>query len=284
MEVRSESRARSVSISRASGGGADAQPGGAVGRGIGGRASGETVRDAFDDPASDPRPNVGIMLMPAARMGLLRWFEFSLRPRRTICEKRGEVAPELRDNELREFSNGGHVPQAAMCDRMGCGKEIDRQQSVSGRIEDTSSPGEEGLVSLATHGIVFAPGSAGTVQEIFQDACQNHYGTVQGLVSPMALFGTQYWTERLPVVPLLEALSSGANWSDRVITTDDPDTIVAFLENEGPRAADRRVEGNPGRPSTSWASRPSLERREDDVQIRNPLMQLRWVSVLPGTG
>ena len=98
---------------------------------------------------------------------------------------------------------------------------------------------EEGLVSLATHGIVFAPGSAGTVQEIFQDACQNHYGTVQGLVSPMALFGTQYWTERLPVVPLLEALSSGGSWFDRVITSDDPDTIVAFLEKEGPRAADR---------------------------------------------
>lgn len=98
---------------------------------------------------------------------------------------------------------------------------------------------EEGLVSLATHGIVFAPGSAGTVQEIFQDACQNHYGTVKGLVSPMALFGVQYWTERLPVVPLLEQLSNGAGWADRVITTDDAQAIVAFVERHGPRAADR---------------------------------------------
>jgi predicted Rossmann-fold nucleotide-binding protein len=102
---------------------------------------------------------------------------------------------------------------------------------------------EEGLVSLATHGIVFAPGSAGTVQEIFQDACQNHYGTVRGLVSPMALLGQAYWTETLPVVPLLESLSTGGNWKDRVLVSDSHDQIVAFIEEHGPRAADR----------TSWS-------------------------------
>jgi predicted Rossmann-fold nucleotide-binding protein len=98
---------------------------------------------------------------------------------------------------------------------------------------------EEGLVSLATHGIVFAPGSAGTVQEIFQDACQNHYGTVRGLVSPMALFGVQYWTQHLPVAPLLDTLSRGGGWEDRVVTGDDPQAIVAFLTSQGPRAANR---------------------------------------------
>jgi predicted Rossmann-fold nucleotide-binding protein len=98
---------------------------------------------------------------------------------------------------------------------------------------------EEGLVSLATHGIVFAPGSAGTLQEIFQDACQNHYGTVKGLVSPMALFGVAYWTERLPVLALLQRLSQGGRWADRVFASDDADAIVAFVEGQGPRAADR---------------------------------------------
>lgn len=98
---------------------------------------------------------------------------------------------------------------------------------------------EEGLVSLATHGIVFAPGSAGTVQEIFQDACQNHYGTVKGLVSPMALFGVTYWTERLPVLALLQGLSQGGRWADRVFASDDADAIVAFVEGQGPRAVDR---------------------------------------------
>ena len=98
---------------------------------------------------------------------------------------------------------------------------------------------EEGLVSLATHGIVFAPGSAGTVQEIFQDACQNHYGTVRGLVSPMALLGEEYWTQTIPVMPVLHELSRGGGWKDRVLLSDDPDEIIAFIEERGPRAADR---------------------------------------------
>ncbi len=36
---------------------------------------------------------------------------------------------------------------------------------------------EDGLLAIATHGVIFAPGSAGTTQEVFQDAAQNHYFT-----------------------------------------------------------------------------------------------------------
>ncbi len=31
---------------------------------------------------------------------------------------------------------------------------------------------EDGLLTIAKHGVIFAPGSAGTTQEIFQDATQ----------------------------------------------------------------------------------------------------------------
>ncbi|GAB4214461.1 MAG: LOG family protein [Sandaracinaceae bacterium] len=99
---------------------------------------------------------------------------------------------------------------------------------------------EEGLVSLATHGIVFAPGAGGTVQEIFQDACQNHYGTVRGEVAPMALFGVRYWREELPVMPALEALARRGGWSDRILLSDDPAEILAFLSRVGPRKLDRK--------------------------------------------
>lgn len=47
---------------------------------------------------------------------------------------------------------------------------------------------EDGLLAIAKGGVVFSPGSAGTIQEIFQDACQNHYVTT-GVVSPRALRG-----------------------------------------------------------------------------------------------
>ena len=37
---------------------------------------------------------------------------------------------------------------------------------------------EDGLLTVATGGIIYTPGSAGTVQEVFQDYTQNHYGSV----------------------------------------------------------------------------------------------------------
>jgi predicted Rossmann-fold nucleotide-binding protein len=102
-----------------------------------------------------------------------------------------------------------------------------------------NSTREEGLVSLATHGIVFAPGAAGTVQEIFQDACQNHYGTVRREVAPMVLFGKRFWSEEMPVWPVLEALAARAEWSDRLLLTDDANEAHRFLESLGPRRRSR---------------------------------------------
>ena len=98
---------------------------------------------------------------------------------------------------------------------------------------------EEGLVSLATHGIIFAPGAAGTVQEIFQDACQNHYGTVRGEVAPMALYGERYWKEELPVWPALEALARRAKWTDRIVVSDDAEAVLRFVTTVGPRTLSR---------------------------------------------
>lgn len=113
---------------------------------------------------------------------------------------------------------------------------------------------EEGLVSLATHGIVFAPGAAGTVQEIFQDACQNHYGTVRGQVAPMALFGERFWREELPVWPVLQALAARAKWSDRLLLSDDPETVLRFLDTVGPRTLSRASWSYCGAFCSEWAS------------------------------
>lgn len=79
---------------------------------------------------------------------------------------------------------------------------------------------EEGLLAVATHGVVFAPGSAGTIQEIFQDAAQNHYASF-GPPSPMVLLGRDYWTRERPVWPLLESLATGNGYRDLILLTDD---------------------------------------------------------------
>jgi hypothetical protein len=77
------------------------------------------------------------------------------------------------------------------------------------------------------------------VQEIFQDACQNHYGTVRGEVAPMALLDVKFWTEEMPVWPVLQALARRGAWGDRLLLSDSPDEVVRFLQSVGPRQLNR---------------------------------------------
>jgi predicted Rossmann-fold nucleotide-binding protein len=97
---------------------------------------------------------------------------------------------------------------------------------------------EDGLLAIASHGVVYAPGSAGTVQEVFMDACQNHYETFP-LVSPMVLFGVAHWTEHLPVWPLLRAMSADKPWGELIALCDRADDVLAFLDRHPPRASRR---------------------------------------------
>ena len=85
------------------------------------------------------------------------------------------------------------------------------------------------LLEVCDGGIVFLPGAAGTVQEVFQDACENYYGDASS-VAPMVLVGERYWTEELPVWPLLRSLATGRVMEDRVClvdTVEEAATVVA---------------------------------------------------------
>jgi len=88
---------------------------------------------------------------------------------------------------------------------------------------------EDGLLAIAKHGVIFSPGSAGTIQEIFQDACQNHYKT-HGIASPMILFGSGYWRSTAPVFPLLSQLASGKDYARHLNITDDSSRVVSLVE------------------------------------------------------
>jgi predicted Rossmann-fold nucleotide-binding protein len=88
---------------------------------------------------------------------------------------------------------------------------------------------EDILLHVCTAGIVFLPGRGGTVQEVFQDACENYYAT-DAQVAPMVLVGTEYWTEELPVWPLLRRLAQGRNMEHVLHLVDDLDEVAARLE------------------------------------------------------
>jgi predicted Rossmann-fold nucleotide-binding protein len=93
----------------------------------------------------------------------------------------------------------------------------------------SNSVREDGLVTVAAHGLIFAPGSAGTIQEIFQDQTQNYYLT-EGLPSPMILLGDDYWKWRRPIYPLLCSMAAGRPYDQQLYITDSCDRVVEILK------------------------------------------------------
>lgn len=84
---------------------------------------------------------------------------------------------------------------------------------------------EDGILTIAKGGIIYSPGSAGTLQEIFQDAVQNHYLSF-GYASPMVFLDSDYWTKQMPVYPLLEELLSKGRYKNLILSLSDDETDV----------------------------------------------------------
>ena len=88
---------------------------------------------------------------------------------------------------------------------------------------------EDGIVTIAKGGIIYTPGSAGTMQEIFQDAGQNHYESV-GYASPMIFMGKDYYTNYMPAYTLLKDLSDRGIFKNMLLTiSDDNDEIIEAI-------------------------------------------------------
>ena len=78
---------------------------------------------------------------------------------------------------------------------------------------------EDGLLARSNAGVVFLPGAAGTVQEIFDNATPNYYES-RGEPTPMVLVDRAHWTERLPTWPLLRALARERPMEARIALVD----------------------------------------------------------------
>ncbi|MEW6282821.1 MAG: hypothetical protein AB1758_29690, partial [Candidatus Eremiobacterota bacterium] len=92
---------------------------------------------------------------------------------------------------------------------------------------------EDNLLAVCLHGIVYCPGSAGTTQEIFQDATQNHYGTF-GWYSPMCFLGVQRYRVDTQLFPMLQRLARDRPYADMLFLSDEPEEIVEFLRSHPP--------------------------------------------------
>lgn len=92
---------------------------------------------------------------------------------------------------------------------------------------------EDTLLAISLFGIVCAPGSAGTTQEIFMDATQNHYGTFN-YYSPMIFLGKKRYEIDTFIYPLLKQLAHGRKYADLLHITDEPEEVLRFLKKNPP--------------------------------------------------
>jgi predicted Rossmann-fold nucleotide-binding protein len=88
------------------------------------------------------------------------------------------------------------------------------------------------LLEICDAGIVFLPGAAGTIQEVFQDACENYYAD-EASVAPMVLVGRHYWTQTLPAWPLLQVLARGRAMEEHVHLVDSVGEATELITGYG---------------------------------------------------
>ncbi|MGH3447970.1 MAG: LOG family protein [Nocardioidaceae bacterium] len=87
---------------------------------------------------------------------------------------------------------------------------------------------EDTLLRHCDAGIVFLPGAGGTVQEIFQDACENYYAD-EGTLTPMVLVGKEHWSVEVPAWPLLKNLAKGRPMEEVIHLVDSVHDVPEAL-------------------------------------------------------
>lgn len=105
---------------------------------------------------------------------------------------------------------------------------------------------EDVLLVVCTGGTVVLPGAAGTVQEVFQEACDGIYGAPEQ-AAPLVLVGREFWTRTLPAWDLLTRLVAGSPLDGKVHLVDTAHEALAALGLPAPGQA---AEVPNSRPST----------------------------------
>ncbi len=96
---------------------------------------------------------------------------------------------------------------------------------------------EDGLLAISLGGVVYAPGSAGTMQEVFMDLAQNHYATFEWR-SPMVFLGRERYAGLMELLrEFVAARGKEEVYGDLIEVFDDPLDAVGFIEAHPPRRA-----------------------------------------------
>lgn len=91
---------------------------------------------------------------------------------------------------------------------------------------------EDGLLAISMYGVVFAPGSAATTEEVFMDAAQNHYATFN-FYSPMVFLGEGHYLQS-QVYSCLAQQAVGHPYAQMITISDNPHKLVDFIKKHPP--------------------------------------------------
>lgn len=115
----------------------------------------------------------------------------------------------------------GHEPTNLFCDNVA-------KYFSNGIREDI-------LLAISRGGVVFAPGSAGTLQEVFMDLAQNHYATFVDR-SPMVFLGSERFHDVYDLIRgFVQRRDMEEAYGDLIAMFDDEHDVVAFLKDNPPR-------------------------------------------------
>ena len=92
---------------------------------------------------------------------------------------------------------------------------------------------EDGLLAIAGSGVVFAPGSAGTLQEIFQDAAHNSYWST-GFRGPMVFLDASFFTNPPSIYDVLKNRAKLDGWDQMVAVCSSGEAAVEFVLSRPP--------------------------------------------------
>ncbi len=116
----------------------------------------------------------------------------------------------------------GHEPSNLFCDHIA-------KYFSNGLREDV-------LLASARAGVVFAPGSAGTLQEVFMDLAQNHYATFVDR-SPMVFLGVAQFAPTYELVRgFVDRRGMSEVYGDMIASFDEPIDVVDFIDRTPPRS------------------------------------------------
>lgn len=89
---------------------------------------------------------------------------------------------------------------------------------------------EDALLTRSSTAIVVLPGTAGTVQEIFQAVTPMYYVTDQRPLPSLILVGRKQWATDVPVWPAIEALAKGRPMAKATHLVDSVDEVLPLLQ------------------------------------------------------